>query len=473
MIVLLGGIGSGKSTFLHRFFKVVVADHQNHLWFYIDFRNAPLDDSEIETFVINKMFDIWENKYKDNFSQILSSISFYADYSDKKTFLQKFIALQSYLRFSTTLVIDNVDQHELHFQEKIFLTAHHLKDVFNTLAIIALREETFVSSTRTGVFDAFYIQKFHISSPNFLRMVLKRLQFTIKLVKSENSEIPKENIIQYLEIIESSLRRKNKQSQKLVEFIDRISVGNMREALRMFNNFIISGNTNIKDIFSKHAQSGEYQISYHQFIKSIILGEYRYYSQERSHLMNVFDFDPSITDSCFNLLKILNYLQYRSNKRSSIGRGYVLIDELINIFEGVSTKRNVVIDSLLRLSNFNLVEYDNQSRTDIKKASYVKITAAGNYYLNSLIFEFTYIDVVSFDTPISDEKVVKEMKKMLNAHTIETRIERAGYFISYLVEMETKEHANHPEYLHNELTNKMFANDIQKYFNEFQKRIKK
>lgn len=31
MMVLLGGIGSGKSTFIHRFFKVVVAGRENHL----------------------------------------------------------------------------------------------------------------------------------------------------------------------------------------------------------------------------------------------------------------------------------------------------------------------------------------------------------------------------------------------------------------------------------------------------------
>ena len=76
--------------------------------------------------------------------------------------------------------------------------------------------------------------------------------------------------------------------------------------------------------------------------------------------------------------------------------------------------RDAIIDSLLRLSKFNLVEYDNLSRENIKTASYVKITAAGKYYLKKLIFEFVYIDALALDTPISDISVFTTLMKRLN-----------------------------------------------------------
>lgn len=467
MMVLLGGIGSGKSTFLHRFFKVVISDRENHLWFYIDFRSAPLDLNEIENYILDKMYETWIEKYKDNFAKILKDISFQADEDNKKLFFQSLFCLGTYLRFSTTVIIDNIDQHELKFQEKIFLTAHHLKDALKTMTILALREETFVASTKTGVFDAFYIHKFHISSPNFLSMIIKRIDFTIKLLTKVKEAIPKDNLIKYLTIIKGSLGKQNKQSKQIVEFIDSVSVGNMREALRMFNNFIVSGNTNIKEIFNKYDRTGGYQLSYHQFLKSIMLGEYRYYSQDRSHIMNVFDFDNSITDSPFNQLRILNYLQYRSNKRSKIGSGYVLIDELITIFEAVSIKRDVVIDSLLRLSSFNLVEYDNQSRTDIKNAIYAKITASGNYYMSNIIKEFVYLDSVMIDTPIYDQTLYDSLRHDIYVTDLDKRIDRTSKFLSYLCQCEEEEHKTHPEYLHNELTNSLFCDKIHKSFEEF------
>lgn len=474
MMVLLGGIGSGKSTFIHRFFKVVISKRENHLWFYIDFRNSPLNEHEIENFILEKMYETWCTRYENKFSKILRDISFNADPSNKKKFFQSLFKLGQYLRFSTTVAIDNIDQHDIKFQEKIFLTAHHLKDNLNTLTILALREETFVSSTKTGVFDAYYIQKFHISSPNFLSMIVKRIDFTIKFLSGVDHKIPKDKLIKYLSIIKGSLGKHNQQSRKIIEFIDSVSVGNMREALRMFNNFIVSGNTNIKEIFYKYDNNDNYyQLSYHQFLKSIMLGEYRFYSQDRSHIMNVFDFDNSITDSPFNLLRILKYLEYRSNKRSKIGSGYVLIDELISIFESVSIKRDVVIDSLLRLSGFNLVEYDNQSKTDIKNATYVKITASGKYYSNSIVKEFVYLDSVFVDTPLSDAKLIDTLRREINATDLDKRVERTTLFLQYLCACETEEHHVHPEYFHNELTNIVFCEEIYRNFNSLKERLLK
>lgn len=479
LMVLLGGIGSGKSTFLHRFFRVVIAGKENHLWFYVDFRDAPLEEVEIENFIVEKILETWDSNYYPKYSKALKDISFRAERDNKKEYVQKIFALSTYLRFSTTVVIDNVDQHDFHFQEKIFLATSHFKDYLKTLTIISLREETFVASTRTGVFDAYYIQKFHLSSPNFLSMILKRIEFTIRLIdnKKDDPRFPAEDLKKYLEILKESLMKKNWQSKKIVEFIDSISVGNMREALRMFNNFIVSGNTNIREIFSKYDENKKadendgYQIAYHQFIKSIMLGEYRYFSQERSQIMNLFDFDQSITDSCFNNLRILDFLLYIENKQSPIGRGYIEISELITTSEKVSIKKEAILDSLLRLSTFNLVEYDNLSRTNLKDASFVRITSSGKYYLKNLLTEFVYIDSITVDTPISDSSIISTLISMLNRLDLKSRFERTEIFIDYLLKKEEEEHKIHPEYLHSELTKSAFSAAIKDEFDNLKKNV--
>jgi energy-coupling factor transporter ATP-binding protein EcfA2 len=480
LMVLLGGVGSGKSTFLHRFFKIILAEYENLIWFYIDLRGAPLKENEIEDFILKSIMTEWKLKYEPKLSKILRETAFSADENNHKQFFTLLFNLLRHLKFSIALIIDNVDQHTLAYQENIFLLAHHCTDVLKTVTIIALREETFVTSTRTGVFDAFHMPKFHISSPNFLSMIIKRIDFTIKLLLKSNLEQPfqsipketREDVIKYFSIIKSSLIRKNEQRDKIVKFIDSISVGNMREALRMFNNFIVSGNTNTKEIFLKHDQSGLYQLAYHQFIKSIILGEYRYYLQDRSNIINVFDFDSSLTDSHSNIMKILSYLLERCNKKSPIGRGYVLIDDLFSTAENISIHRDVIKDCLSRLSGFNLVEYDNQSKTDLENATYVKLTAAGRYYLNNLTHEFVYLDLVSIDTPISDFDLHNYLKKFVNTTDLEIRFDRTKRFLKYLVKFENEEFKNHPEYLHSDFSTKKFCEDIANQFEKEEKKIR-
>ena len=279
----------------------VMSSHETLLWFYIDFRNASVDENEIERYVFQRILGSWVDKYEARFSSLLEEVGFSETHQDEKLYVIKLLNLLRYLKFSVSIIIDNVDQHDTVYQEKLFILANHITSVLRTVTVVALREETFVVSiTRTGVFDAYNIPKFHIASPDFLDLIKKRIDFTLKLLSSDLvrpalhriAQKDISDLIKYFSIIKSSLDLSNSQSKRIVRFIDSISVGNMREALRMFNNFIISGNTNINEIFSKHRQSGNYQLSYHQFVKSIMLGEHMYYMQDRSQVMNLLDFDP-------------------------------------------------------------------------------------------------------------------------------------------------------------------------------------
>jgi len=422
LLVLLGGIGAGKSTFLLRFFRLVLAEHENLLWFFVDFKFAPPKETEIEEFILGKILEEWEGRYSPEIRPIIEDYGFDAYTTDKKKYFSKLFRLLNLLKFSITLVVDNVDRHNASFQEKIFLCCQHLTDVLRTITIVSMREETFVLSTKVGIFDAYNIPKFHIASPNFLEMITKRIEFTIGMISAGaiSKLLPRitqtdvKELEKYFLIIKHSLRKMNEQSRKIVRFMHNVSVGNMREALEMFNKFIISGNTNIDEIFCIFDVTGEYQIAYHQYLKSIMLGEYRYYVQSRSHIMNLYDFDTSISDSHFILLRILHYLLKRTNVGSSIGRGYVDISDLVNVASSVFIKKEVITDSLLRLSGFNLVEYDNQSKTEIKSAAFVKITASGQYYLKHLKHEFVYLDSVYVDSPISDHRTASRLKGLAN-----------------------------------------------------------
>jgi len=461
-LILVGGIGSGKSTFLHRFFKVVLANHENLLWFYVDFRTASLNESELESYVINRIIEQWYEKYAVKLTSNLEELGFAAAPTEKQ-FLAKLFNILHVLKFEITIILDNLDQHDLSFQEKIFMVSSNLTETLKTVTILALREETFITSTRTGVFSAYNIPKFHISSPDFITLIIARLNFAINYLKSGILQYPDDinsDLIKYFYIIRSSLERENRQSHLLVNFIDSISVGNMREALNMFTYFIVSGNTNVKEIFRKNEESGWYQIAYHQFIKSVVLADHKYYSQERSHLMNIFDFDTSISDSHFNNLRILKYLSDGSNRRSPIGRGFISIDEIVSKAELLGIRRDVIYDSLLRLAQWRLVEFDNQSKKDVIQASYVIVTNAGEYYLKNLRNEFVYLDTILIDTPLSDESLFNRIRESVDTIDLAERIERTGRFINYLEQAESREFKIHPEYTSSEFTNYYFGKEI-------------
>lgn len=67
LFLLLGGIGSGKTTFLKRYVRDVGSKilGEHTLWFAIDFFSAPLNPSELEGFVWRSILDSIRSRYKD------------------------------------------------------------------------------------------------------------------------------------------------------------------------------------------------------------------------------------------------------------------------------------------------------------------------------------------------------------------------------------------------------------------------
>lgn len=120
MILLLGGVGSGKTTFIHRFFNIILKNKSIFFWFYIDLRKSPIEESKIEGFIIQKIMDQFENEYikevREKLEKISNRFSITLDKSNEMKYVSSLFAILRCLGYSIALVVDNVDQHKADLQ---------------------------------------------------------------------------------------------------------------------------------------------------------------------------------------------------------------------------------------------------------------------------------------------------------------------------------------------------------------------
>jgi len=488
LFLLLGRIGSGKTTFVHRFFNIVLTEKEKEkiLWFYVDFKDASINENEIRSFILKGILDDFIKKYQDRFNEELIKFEF----TNIEPTLKKMVKLFLILRLlgnSIALVVDNVDQHrssEPKFHEKIYLESNYLTKNLRTLTIMTLREESFYSSAIEGVFDAYYIKRYGISPPNFKKLILYRLKYILKKLRGPEEELNKiiglnfslgkhkNDIIDFLQIVKDSIQRSK--SGGISPFISSTSGSDMRRALELFRMFLISGNTKINEILSEARSNVQntYQIAYHQFVKSIMLETMRYYSGEKSYITNVYDMNVEYTNSHFLKLRILKYALDRISNDSIKGRGYISINKLYEEANEVFINKEAIKQSLLNLAKYGLIILDNRSRSNLEDASYFKITNCGDYYLNILSKRFVYVDLILADTPIADYDLVLELRRVLHLSDIEKRFERTNKFINYLYNMEERERQLHPEYLTSSLCKYRHCGMLKNRFSNERKYIK-
>ena len=345
---------------------------------------------------------------------------------------------------------------------------------------MTLREESYYKSSLTGAFSAYYIQKYIISPPDFIKLILYRLDYILRKLELPESEFKKllrtnvefgnklGTIKLFLKIIKDSF---SKPRAEVSEFMARTSGGNMRRTLELFGTYLMSGNTKINEMLRIYRNSGTYYIAYHQLLKSIMLGDHKYYSEEPSYLMNVLDFNVEYSNDHFLTLKILSYADEHTANITEYGRGFIEINQLMKEASDLLISPKAIDDSLLRLARRNLIMLDTRSREDVGTASHFKITECGSYYLNKLIKTFVYLDLVLADTPMADVDLVKQMRQMLNLTNLTDRFKRTKMFLDYLQKMEDHDKMRHPEFQSSPLGRFSFTKRMRSGFEKERKRI--
>jgi hypothetical protein len=455
LYLLLGGIGSGKSTFIRRYQRTVGKSvlEGRTLWFHLDFLEAPPGSpsalepfawqgmlEQIRTRYLDKNFETRRNikkafadkiqvisqtsraftKPADNFEKEISPYleRWQADTSDYVPRLLRVIA--SDRKVGIVIFIDNVDQLSPAYQAEVFVLAERITRMVGTVTVLALREESYYTASLQKTLTAYTSRKFHIASPRFRRMIDARIQFALRVLEKHTGpvdyvlrdgiKIDRAAIADFLKIIESSIFEQNR---NIARFIEALCFGNMRLALDMFTMFMTSGATDVDKMLTIYRRSGVYSVAFHEFVKSIMLEDRRYYKDLASPILNLFDCGTDRNASHFTSLRIIRALLQRRGEWNREGQGFVDIAQIISANGDVFDNMEDVLRSLDRMVTKQLVETNTRSTERISGASHVRVTSAGWYYSRFLIKSFAYLDLVLQDTPLNSETVEGNIRSMV------------------------------------------------------------
>lgn len=495
LYLLLGGIGSGKTTFIKRFQRTVgkaVLDAHS-LWFYLDFLEAPIDPSSLELFAWRGILDQLRNRYRDVNLETRRNIK--KAFADNITAISQTVlrpnlmragafetALSPYLEkwqadvtdyvprmlrvaksdrgLHIVLFVDNVDQLSPAHQAQVFVLAQRVTRTVGSITVLALREESYYTANLQRTLTAYTSRKFHIASPRFRWMIAHRIRFALDILEKSKGPIgyvlpdgiaiDRTAIADFLRIIDTSIFEQNR---NIARFIEALCFGNMRLALDMFAMFMTSGATDVDKMLNiyRRSESKSYFVAFHEFVKSIMLGERRYYKDQASFIMNVFDCGAERNASHFASLRIIRALLLRHGELTVEGQGYVDIAQLVSTSEDVFDNREDVLRSLNRLLNKQLIEANTKATDSISGASHVRVTSAGWYYSRYLVRSFSYLDLVLQDTPLNDSTVEARLREHVQQvdnlsdredqklPRMEVRFNRVRDFLDYLQAEEQRE----------------------------------
>ena len=509
-IVIVGSKGAGKTTFINHLLKSGEKEAlKSHLIVYIDLRAffdsyASFEPSNIAKQIIEKTLDsyselelhaikalkrIYSKQIKENDESIWlydkqnnevtyqSKLATFLEES-KKDFSKHLENLNKYLikehRKRIIVVIDNADQYSSEIQEKVFLFAHSLAKSSFCGSIISLREGYYYKWRYSPPFDAYESNVYHITAPKYSEVLLRRIDYTLEkleeldgVAKGENEkgyklEVPNQAVIEFMSGLKDSLFSDT--NKELIDYLNFTSYPNIREGLRVFKQFLISGHTNVTDYILRERyksleRDNRQVIPIFEFVKAIGLHNKLYYNSEFSLVHNLF-IPPTDSDDHFVNFYILKDMYDILESKGSANK-YVLSNDIIDKFVSVGYRASIIVNALTKLLKYNLLDTDEQL-SDIEwdilpKNLNIGITSKGHYYFKELSTRFHYIDLCLQDTPIFDKTFFENLKAVFpqsdssGKRLLSDRLECVNIFIDYLKQKETKQ-ANNLKTMYGDIT---------------------
>jgi hypothetical protein len=462
-LILLGDVGVGKSMFIRHFIRIDAKDVMaNSILLYINFGGEPALADDLNEYVMERFVEqlresdidveadkFVRNVYKAELRSFETGVHGRLKKADPAAFAVKEVELlerklsardrhlQASLRHASrslkqqiVVFLDNIDQRDFDFQERVFLIGQSLADTWPATVFLSLRPDTFYRSRNIGSLTAYQPRVFTISPPDTGSVIDKRLSFCSALVSdpAERERImpdaldqQAQTLARYLGIIQKSFRR----SRDLAELVENLSGGNVRAALGFLNTFVGSGHVDTKKILDKAEETGGYMVAHHEFLRAIMYGDYRHYDPAASPIANLFEISTRDGREHFLLPIVLAHIE----RSGVVGRreGFVGVEDLLDLTQALGYLPSQTEFALRHAVDKRLIQL-NPSRNDETVRRY-RITTVGAYTYKRLLTRFVYIDAMVVDTPIVDDAAAAEI---VDCADIQDRLSRGELFLGYL-----------------------------------------
>jgi len=489
-IVIVGSKGAGKTTFINYLFKHKLGESTlaNHPYVYVDFRkyfnqDKNFDSNKIAVDILTSLYEnyselqlhslnvlkriyikeikwrdegVWKNLRENNKHEYEKKLNKYLSKNSEKS-LEHLEALSRYLirerRIRLLLVFDNADQFDSKIQEKIFLFANSISRTALCGVLVSLREGYYYKWRNSPPFDAFESNVYHITAPRYEEVLQKRIKYTLNklelngittgvskkgfMVKMDN-----QNVYEFLFGLNNSLF--NEANSSIIDFLNYSTFPNIREGLRLFKLFLVSGYTDVSEYIMRvryNTKEKQVSIPIHEFFKSIGLHNKLYYNHEISAIPNIF-YPTQGSDDHFLKIWVLKFLQRKLDDGGNASK-FIQYSILLEYFTNVGYKYVIVnqeVQELLK-NEFVLsddlvsdIEWDNLTSVDKN----VCLSAKGSYYLKEAKNRFYYLDLVLQDVPIFSKDHFESIRNVFplsndeGIRVLSERVNTVKEFINYL-----------------------------------------
>jgi GTPase SAR1 family protein len=465
--LIIGSVGAGKSTFIRRFYRRLMTQEvaKKTRWSFLNFNVMPPGLEGLKTWIaeqfaqsfaeinnidvyeadqVEKIFGAELRRFERSPAKALYNND-RTEYVRRRTDLLDQLSkdpvklAESIARhfggeisLGIVIVFDNVDKRSRDQQLAIFEAAQWFKELTKSLVLINLRDSTFEAHRDEAPLDAFINAiNFYIKPPRFAQVIRKRLELVMETLQTEVAPQQEYKLASGLKIKYPATRLGefllgiylsmfDDKSAKVAAALEALVAKDVRRALGMFGDIIVSPHIPTGQITGSVLSGGEMRIRKNSIIRSLMRGRQKYYNGRSLYIHNILLADPDHNRPS-NLLipDILEYLiRNRKAKIDFTQEGYATIGTVVKKMSQLGYDEEDTFNAISTLVKWGLIEPESLVVDKLVIDDAIRMHASGFSHMRFFLERHEYLVGVTTNLQFASREAAQEIGASWASRTI-------------------------------------------------------
>ncbi len=452
-VLLVGGKGAGKSTFVDRFFKLIISQElkESCLLIRINVGESDGDTNKIIDWINSVLLEECErvlfegvaptyeqivgmyfNEYKRLSEGSLRDLyerdkqqfkidfgKHYEERREKKPHehIKRLIGdITKSRKKIPCVVFDNTDHFGIEFQEKVFQYARSIYEKEVCLVIVPITDKTSWQLSKQGAIQSFESETLFLPTPPPKKIIEKRIEYIEKVLSQEKGSkghyFLKRGIKLELTNIEYFVRCLNSiflKNDVVSKWIGNLANLDIRRCLDLTRDIIASPHLSLDDLMKAFYSTTKEDkpIPLYKIKNSIIKKIYSSYPiGHHSFVQNVYYATNDYNTSPLLSIRILQLLLDKKNVRGK-NDDFLTINEVLEYLANMGFARSTILSHLDFLLKKGLIYSYDPTIINVDDAKKVELSPSGHEHYLWGFYDDDYLFLVLEVTPVSDTELFR------------------------------------------------------------------
>ncbi len=486
-VLIIGNKGAGKTTFVDRFFRLVlpanlresctlirvdVGDHTGELstivsWLdqqilltleQILFEKGNATNEQLQGIFYSEYCRWKEGPYKFLYEKDRAEFKIkFGTYLEElrskqvHSYIERLLAdVVANRKKMPCLVFDNTDHYSEVFQEAVFQYAQSLFRAVFSFVICPITDRTIWELSKHGPLQSYDTTSFYLPVPAMKNVLEKRVGFIRKKIEEgeqggrgqyfigKGIRLSVQDITAFASCVEEIFVT----NEGVSRIIGSLANFDIRRSLQLSQAIVTSPHVKVDDLVKLYLTDGKLPIKPRQIYMGIICGESNHFSQESNHfVLNIFEVQGDDLASPLLRLSILRYfIDVENQSGQDVQAAHVSVEDVISYFDSMGIPASTVKAHIQRLATSKLLATYDASEQKIIEDSLLRVTPSGKVHFEWATTNATFVTEAALTVPLRSSHPRDELMRLWSAEGKKSRDdwdEFVGKFAEYCLEQDS------------------------------------